>query len=123
MVPHRRHRGVRCTDIGAVEVGEIGVNPGYQPCLVWRQEGASVRFAAAFLPLGKGETGNVEIESIPVVDEGGTTVGLESGQGVHVRSGDDVVTVLVNYCGRPLTAGCVSGIERVAVHIGKVQHP
>jgi len=83
--------------------------------IVWRQEGTNVRFAAAFLPLGKDESGQVKIETLPVVDAAGVEVGLDHGQAVRIVSSDEVITVLVNYSGQPLTVGSLRSIERVSV--------
>ncbi|MFP4029592.1 MAG: hypothetical protein ACLFWL_17575 [Candidatus Brocadiia bacterium] len=83
--------------------------------ILWRQTGKTMRFAAAFRPLGKGESGKVQIESVPVVDAAGKKVGLEDGQAVQARSDRETLTVLVNYSGNRLNAGPVSTKQRVGV--------
>ena len=87
--------------------------------LLWRQKGKTVRFAAAFQPLAKEETGDVEIERISVVDQAGKEVGLSTGQAVRVRCGSKVWTVLVNYSGGLLKAGPVRTRRRVGVNAEK----
>lgn len=101
------------------------VTDTYKPhaSIVWRQEGATVRFAAAFLPLAKGEAGEVRIESVAVADAAGAEVGLDKGQAVRVISGSETLTVLVNYSEAPLSAGTLDSNGRVTVSKTKQEAP
>lgn len=86
---------------------------GKTPGLLWRQEGASVGFAAAYWPHAKGEQGTPAIEPLPVMRDG-AAVGLEAGQAVRVTTPEGNWTVLVNYTGKPLTCAGISSSDRVA---------
>lgn len=81
--------------------------------LLWRQRGRTVGFAAVLWPYAKGEEGEVAIAELKVTDAAGKPVGLSEGQAVEVRTPDGRYQVLVNYTGRALRAGTLSGTDRV----------
>ncbi|MBI2194967.1 MAG: hypothetical protein HYU36_23550 [Planctomycetes bacterium] len=85
--------------------------------LLWRQKGKVAGFAAVYGPYGKGETGEVSIESLQVNDANGQVVGLDQGQAVSVRSPEGVFTVLLNYRDRPISCRGLWSEEHVAVAI------
>ncbi len=103
--------------LGKLYVTHVTATGRPHDSIVWRQEGSNVRFAAAFLPLGKDQSEQVKIESIPVEDASGDEVGLTMGQAVRVSSGDETIIVLINYSGQPLKAGSLQSAERVSVII------